>query len=338
MPSNSDLPERPATQSLLLDAARWPHDAPLSSTEIRIAQQHAVLGINRFIALQGLPQAYRPLFPGLIIPLAAWLLKAQRRQGEPLIVGLSGCQGSGKSTLALALQLILQQSFAVRACVLSLDDFYLSQNARTALATRIHPLLATRGVPGTHDVELLERTLDALLMNSGEPVAAPIFDKGRDNPLPENEWPRINPAPEIIIVEGWCLGASAQPEPLLTRAVNKLEQIEDHNLRWRTYVNEQLASVYQPLFSRFAPLIYLRPPGWQTVYHWRARQEQKLMARQGSAYAGGLESPEKLERFISHYQRLTEAMMATVPAIAEVTLELNQAQQFARLQLQASGI
>lgn len=332
---DNNLPDRPASESLLLDPARWPDNSPLSSTEIKVAQQHAVLGIGRFIAQQGLPQAYRPLFPGLIIPLAAWLLQAQRRCGRPLLVGLSGCQGSGKSTLALALQLILGNSFASRSCVLSLDDFYLSQEDRKKLAARVHPLLATRGVPGTHDIGLLERTLDALVRPGRKPVAIPLFDKGRDNPLLTAEWPTVESEPDIIILEGWCLGAPAQPASSLAPPVNDLEQKEDPDMRWRNYVNDQLGQVYEPLFAKLSPLIYLQPPGWRAVYDWRSRQEHKLISKQGAAYAGGLDSPGKLERFISHYQRITEVMLEQIPPKADVTLALNQNHQFAGLKMPA---
>ena len=51
-------------------------------------------------------------------------------------------------------QRLLELVHGLRAAILSLDDIYLSGADRLQRANTIHPLLATRGVPGTHDVGL----------------------------------------------------------------------------------------------------------------------------------------------------------------------------------------
>ena len=331
MDIDDNQPERIRPRSLLLEGARWPQDSPLSPTDVRLAQQHTVLSINRFLAIEGLPEAYRPLFPGLIIPLAAWLLRRQRNRGKPLLVGISGAQGSGKSTFALALQLVLRDSFAARSCILSLDDAYLSREERRELAAQIHPLLATRGVPGTHNVPLLARTLGQLLNEGAGTVPIPSFDKARDEQIPEAQWPKVAPAPEVVFLEGWCVGARAQTDAELTRPVNDLEGEEDSDGIWRRYVNQQLKTMYEPLFDLLAPQIFLKAPNWQAVHSWRTEQECKLIKRRGTEYQGGLETEAKLQRFIDHYQRLTEAMLQELPARADITLTLNSEHQFSHL-------
>jgi len=122
-----------------------PLDKPLSSEAILGAQQHAVLAVQRFIADERLPQAYTSLFPKLIIPMGAWLLREQQKLGRPLVMGIGGSQGSGKTTLARGLRLALHHCFAVSSCLLSLDDFYKPSEERDRLAEQVHPLLATRG-------------------------------------------------------------------------------------------------------------------------------------------------------------------------------------------------
>src|SRR6188472_2123866 len=77
------------------------------------------------------------------------------------LVGLSGLQGSGKSTLARQIA-AAASAHGIATEVLALDDFYRGRGERAVLARTIHPLLATRGVPGTHDLALLDRTLRAL--------------------------------------------------------------------------------------------------------------------------------------------------------------------------------
>ena len=85
-------------------------------------------------------------------------------------MGLSGCQGSGKSTLVKAIAHVLEDVHHVNAVVLSLDDFYLTKAERELLARTVHPLFATRGVPGTHDLDLLRQTLSEGRNNACIPV------------------------------------------------------------------------------------------------------------------------------------------------------------------------
>lgn len=190
-----------------------------------------------------------------------------------MIVGLCGAQGSGKSTVAAALDRALTaQGLAV--ATLSLDDLYLGRAARRALAATVHPLLATRGVPGTHDVglgvELLTRLRERL------PVRLPRFDKGRDEPVPAAEWVDAG-ACDVVLFEGWCVGARPQAEAELVAPVNALERDEDPDGRWRRYVNARLGGDYQALFA-IDRLVLLAAPGFAVVAGWRAEQEHRLIA------------------------------------------------------------
>ena len=232
------------------------------------------------------------------------------RAPRPRIVAISGAQGTGKSTLAVSLVAALRAQ-ALRADRLSLDDFYLSRAARERLAATVHPLFATRGVPGTHDVERLESTLDAVFMHA--PVAVPVFDKGRDDRAQET---RTVDAPlDCVVVEGWCLAARPQAEADLERPFNALERDEDPDGRYRRAVNDALAQGYRRLFARIDYLIFLAVSGIDDIVRWRGEQERSVVPELRM-------DPARLRRFIAHYERLTAWMGADVPARADVVVAL----------------
>lgn len=237
---------------------------------------------------------------------------------KPLILGICGSQGSGKSTLARG----LVDRLGVRAATLSLDDLYLGKAARAALARDIHPLLATRGVPLTHDVALGRAILDAV--RAGQPVQLPRFDKASDEPLAQAQWEAIDAPLDLLIFEGWCVGARAQPPADLTAPVNDLERAEDPDGLWRRAVNAALAGPYQTLFARIDRLVLLAAPDFGVVRGWRAQQEAELRAslaarRRDPALAM---SDMQIARFIQHYERLTRAILQEMPGRADLTLRL----------------
>ena len=233
-----------------------------------------------------------------------------------LVVGLCGAQGSGKSTLAAALVAALGANGVV-AAALSLDDLYLARAERRALAHQIHPLLATRGVPGTHDIALGLQTLAAL--DAGAAVRLPRFDKGRDDRAAEADWPLAPPHCRVLLLEGWCVGAMAQPASALAHPINALEQQEDPKAIWRTYANTALDGVYQTLFARIDLLILLAAPGWDIVAQWREEQEAAVR-RSGAPQAM---SRAQITRFIQHYERLTRWILTEMPARADLVIALD---------------
>lgn len=239
------------------------------------------------------------------------------RQDGLTIIGICGAQGSGKTTLVAALAELLTQR-GVRVATLSLDDLYLTRAERQRLSRDVRPLFATRGVPGTHDVALGLATLDAL--KRGEPAPLPRFDKASDDRLPESQWARAPANTEVLLLEGWCLGASPQDETALAEPLNALERDEDADAVWRNAVNTALAGDYQRLFARLDRLIFLAAPGWEVVARWREQQEAELRSRGGSAVM----SPHEVTRFIQHYERLTRHALATMPDYADLTVRLGE--------------
>lgn len=244
-------------------------------------------------------------------------LAAMRRR--PAVIGICGAQGSGKSTLARAVQDRCRQE-GLASAVLSLDDLYLTHAERQALAREVHPLLMTRGVPGTHDIALGLDVLDGL--EGGGPVALPRFDKARDDRRPERDWPIVAPGCEVLLLEGWCLGAFPQRVSELADPVNALEAEEDADGRWRHWVNDMLGDSYQRLFARIDRLVLLAAPGFDVVHRWRSEQERDLAACAGPG--DRVMGEAEIARFIAHYERITRAILAEMPARANLVIRLDE--------------
>ncbi|MBW8784153.1 MAG: zeta toxin family protein [Novosphingobium sp.] len=262
--------------------------------------------------------------PAALEPIATAVDRWRADAGRPLVVGLCGAQGSGKSTIAAALVEQLQ-SRGIAAVALSLDDLYLTHAERARLAAEVHPLLATRGVPGTHDVGLGNAVLDALV--AGRATALPRFDKSRDDRAPRDEWPLSPGGIQVIVFEGWCVGARPQPREALTTPVNTLERHEDPDGRWRAYVNAALAGSYQGLFARIDRLVLLAAPSFAVVERWRGQQEAEL--RRTAPAGTALMDEAALRRFIQHYERLTRHILAEMPQRADLFVALTPEREVA---------
>ncbi|MDO8862562.1 hypothetical protein Q6D67_12695 [Haliea sp. E1-2-M8] len=288
-------------------------DCPLAGWQARFTDQ-------RGLSVDYLDQAER-----WFDPVAAQLAAHCSGASRPLVVGINGAQGSGKTTLSDYFCQWLEHEAGLRALSLSIDDVYLTRTARQHLASEVHPLLLTRGVPGTHDIPLLLRTLEALGAAAGTlPVPVPRFDKARDDRLPCTHWPRVQPPLDVILLEGWCLGASPQPEAALTEPCNTLEREEDSAGRWRRYANACLAGDYARLHQRVAIWLMLRAPSFDEVLRWRSEQEHKLAAGLGHAAGTRVMDAPALARFVQHYERLTRHCLATLPPSMGLVWELDR--------------
>lgn len=239
---------------------------------------------------------------------------AERQLAKPLVVGLCGAQGSGKSTVSASLAARFE-----RAATFSIDDLYLGRAARLDLAKRIHPLLATRGVPGTHDVMLGAEVLSAF--KRGRSVALPRFDKADDDRAPYENWPIVEDGCELVIFEGWCVGARPQLTEDLVDPINRLEAEKDRDGRWRRFVNEALGGAYQQLFSGIDMLVFMAAPNWETILEWRIQQERKLRATSPDGI--GVMDDCAVAQFVSHFERLTRHILAEMPDRADLVLYLN---------------
>ncbi|NQX89840.1 MAG: hypothetical protein HRT77_14380 [Halioglobus sp.] len=272
-------------------------------------------------------------------PLAEALARCQRAAKRTLLIGVNGCQGSGKSTLCDYLCAGLKANHALNAVALSLDDFYLTFAQRQSLASSTHPLLATRGVPGTHDVALLRKSLHALLRRSGvEPIAIPRFNKAADDRHSRSRWQAITGSVHLIFLEGWCLGVTAESPDALATPINSLERQEDSNGRWRGYVNAALLRDYMPLYAAIDQWIMLCAPSFDRVFQWRREQERKLAATLPASQAAKLMGDAALHRFIQHYERLTRRCLAELPKQVNHLYTLDDNRRIVDYQQRASRI
>ncbi len=276
--------------------------------------------LEQWLQLQRLPATLGEDVQQHLLP---WLQQELHACGHTLILGIHGCQGSGKSTLAALLREWAQQH-GLQAVCLSLDDYYLSRRQRRVLAKRIHPLLATRGVPGTHDIHRLRVHLH-WLRQGRTGFALPRFLKHRDDPAPFRTWPVITEKPRLVLFEGWCLGLPPLPIRLLQPPVNRLEAIRDPDGRWRAWVNRQLAGPYRPVWGLVDRWLMLRAPDFSCVERWRWQQEEhlrhKLQQTEGRN-ARTLDRPA-LKNFLMHFQRWTEHGLQALPPRVHRCLWLN---------------
>lgn len=278
--------------------------------------------VERFQADHQLPAASTPTIQEHFLPLAEWV-RRQRRPGATFMLGISGAQGTGKSTLADLLRRVLDGVHDWNVALLSLDDVYLTQAERRQLADSVHPLLMTRGVPGTHDTNLLRDCLDGLRrLGLGEKMSLPRFDKSADDRAGVAEWPAIEGPVDLVILEGWCVGAVAQDDESLLEPVNELERFEDPAALWRRYANDRLREDYEPIFSLLDALVVLQAPGFSAVLEWRLHQERQLRARTGTN-GPGLMSEVQVSRFIQFYERITRDNLQRLPDTADVVLTLD---------------
>ncbi len=287
--------------------------------------------LHSLIEQQQLPGAYMEQINDWLQPMSQWLAERRAGQTTPLLVGLNGAQGTGKSTVTVFLQALLQQR-GLACCTLCLDDFYLARATRAALAQDIHPLLTTRGVPGTHDLTQLNTVLDAL--QAGDNILLPIFNKADDDVVARQDWPMHSGAVDVIVLEGWCVGCPAQAEAALVNPVNALEADEDRQGRWRGYVNRQLRGAYADLFARLEVLLMLQAPSMQAVLQWRHLQEQQLAIK---ACGQALMDASDVRRFVHHFERLTRHCLAVLPTRADYLLTLDNDHGFTRVRLREHG-
>ena len=277
--------------------------------------------IAEFIERHALPASFRDTIEAHYLPLARWVVE-RRTESRCFLLGVNGGQGSGKSTLADFLRVVLETAEGWRVAVLSIDDFYLTRAERERLAAGVHPLLMTRGVPGTHDVGMLEETLSRLDgLGRGDALPLPRFDKSIDERADPSRWPVVRGPIDLIVLEGWCVGTRPEPVASLEPALNALEREHDPGGHWRRYVNERLAVDYAGPFSLLDALVFLAVPGFDAVLRWRIEQEQKLAARADSG--ARIMDDAEIAGFIQHYERLTRANLATLPDVADVVITLD---------------
>ncbi len=287
--------------------------------------------LSSFPGSSELPVGWMRQWPDIWVSVAARV--AQQKTNGAFVIGIHGGQGSGKSTLSQALAGVFREAFGWNTVVLSIDDLYLPHAERLRLSQNVHPLLCTRGVPGTHDAELGCRLISQLKsLRAGDVLAIPAFDKASDDRLPEDHWHQVSGPVDLVLFEGWCVGCRPVSAAQLTAPINTLEAQEDADSEWRRFVNGKLSTDYQQWFSLIDYLIMLKVPDMEAVLEWRGQQEK------GNKTSAAGHGPDRsldektLKRFIQHYERLTRQALEAMPGWANLIISLNPQHQVADIQ------
>ena len=218
------------------------------------------------------------MIKSFLIPLCFWINKKAEKK-RPYFIGLAGGQGTGKTTISSLIRIILTKYFKLNVFRISIDDFYKTRKERKNLSKRVHPMLLTRGVPGTHDINLMLNFFRKSKSKQFKRLKLPKFNKALDDRLDKKKWYDLKKRPEVIIFEGWCVGAKPEKDNSLKKTINSIEKAKDQKQIWRKYVNHQLKTKYKNLYSQLNCLIYLKAKNFSLLQKWRLKQERKLWVK-----------------------------------------------------------
>ena len=193
----------------------------------------------------------------IYIPISFWIENKYKKKGKTLFLGFSGGQGAGKTTVTKILKIILKIFFKREVLVSSIDDFYKTLKDRNKMSYTTHSLFKTRGVPGTHEINLIKKFFYSIKKKKFKKTKLSKFDKSIDDRLKKKYWYNIKERPEIIILEGWCVGAKPQSNSSIKKPINILEKYDDKNLIWRKHINGKLKREYKKLFAMIDYYIFM---------------------------------------------------------------------------------
>ena len=257
-----------------------------------------------------------------LIPLCFWINK-KVCQKRPYFVGLAGGQGTGKTTISSLIKIILIKYFKLKVFRISIDDFYKTRKDRINLSKKVHPMLLTRGVPGTHDINLILNFFRKLKSKKFKRLKLPTFNKAIDDRLNKKRWYDLKKRPDVIIFEGWCVGAKSERNISLKKSINIMEKAKDKKQIWRKYVNNQLKFKYRKLYSQLNCLIYLKAKNFSLLQKWRLKQERKLWVKSKVKTNSKIMSRADVLNFMQTYQRITQNMFRHTPKYASIIFNLN---------------
>jgi len=260
-------------------------------------------------------------FVEVVIPLSDYFNSFQKRN-IPYFIGLTGGQGSGKTTLSIFIQKILEDVFKKRSVGFSIDDIYKTKEEREKVAKKIHPLCSVRGVPGTHDIRLGNKTIDSLFRaRSNTYTYIPSFSKILDMHHPKKDWRKYKGRPDFIFFDAWCGGAKPIPDNKWRPPLNKLEKEKDPDQVWARWSNNELAGDYQKLFDRFDKLVFIQVEKMENVYENRWLQEKNMSKGiKDEKLLKNIMNKDQIKNFVMHYERLTRHILDEMPNQADIVI------------------
>ena len=255
------------------------------------------------------------------IPISKMIKEDYFLKKKTKVIGLAGGQGTGKSTISNILKIILKEAYQIETVIFSIDDFYKTLKERNIMSKKISDLFLTRGVPGTHDTKLLYRCIKNLKKKKFKKITIPRFDKSVDDRFSKKKWLKIKKKPNIVIFEGWCIGATAQEKKDLINPINELEKKDDKKKIWRQKVNLELEKNYKKIFNLIDKLIFLKVPNFKYVFKWRLLQERKLRI---TSTGKKTMTDKQVRNFIMYYERLTRHMLKILPKKADAIISIDK--------------
>ena len=255
------------------------------------------------------------------LPISKMIAEDYLKKKKTKVIGLTGGQGTGKSTISNILKIILKEAYKLETVIFSIDDFYKTLSERKKISKKISPLFLTRGVPGTHDTKMLLHCINNLKANSFKNMIIPRFDKSIDDRCTKKKWVKVKKKPNIVIFEGWCVGATAQKNKDLNIPINKLEKQKDNKRIWRQKVNSELKKNYNKIFNLIDKLIFLKVPSFKYVFKWRLLQEKKLKI---TGKGNKTMNDKQIENFVMYYERITKHMLKTLPKTADTVISIDE--------------
>ena len=266
------------------------------------------------------------MIKSFLVPLCFWINKKADKK-RPYFVGLAGGQGTGKTTISSLIRIILTKYFKLNVFRISIDDFYKTRKERISLSKKVHPMLLTRGVPGTHDINMILSFFKKAKSRKFKRLKLPTFNKAVDDRFSKKKWYDLKKRPDVIIFEGWCVGAKSENNISLKKTINSMEKAKDQKHIWRKHVNDQLKSKYKTLYSQLNCLIYLRAKNFSLLQKWRLKQERKLWIKSKIKSNLKIMSREDVINFMQTYQRITQNMFKYMPKYASIIFNLNSNHQ-----------
>ena len=266
------------------------------------------------------------MLKSFLIPICFWI-KNKSNHKKPFLIGLAGGQGTGKTTTSSIIKIILEKYFKLNVFKISIDDFYKTRKERVFLSKKIHPMLLTRGVPGTHDINMMLNFFKKVKSKKFKSLQLPNFNKATDDRFAKKYWYNIKKRPDVIIFEGWCVGAKPEKNATLNKAINSMEKKKDQKKIWRKYVNHHLKLKYKDLYSQLNCLIYLKAKNFSLLQKWRLKQENKLWLKSKKNSKHKIMNKENVISFMQTYQRITENMFKKMTKHASILINLGSDHQ-----------
>ena len=262
------------------------------------------------------------------LPISEKIYRNYLNNKKTKIIGLTGGQGSGKSTISQILKIVLKEGFNLNTVIFSIDDFYKTLQERKDMSKKINPLFLTRGVPGTHNTALLLKCLNNFKSKHFKKILIPKFDKSIDDRLSKRFWQNIKTKPDIVIFEGWCVGAYPQKKKDLIEPINVLEKEKDKKKTWRNFINKELKTRYKKIFKLIDLMIFLKIPSFEYVYKWRLLQEKKLRV---TSKGKKTMTNKQVKNFIMYYERITKHMLKNFSKRAKFVINIDSSHRLKSL-------